>query len=218
MASDAFIVDRKLGAVPVSRLLDVRMSLRDTGVTGVVEVPVTGRPVLDGGQSLEPDVLYTHDRNAALRYYLPRYRVATGANGRPMVELRFGEGEGGEVGRLTLTLAWTPPAAPAGTRILVMDHLAALSLRYRIGVQGEGAATAAGASTWEQSVPLQPLQPQSGDAFSRSTTIFTDKTQFDIVYQAMREPSKATVLDVRITAPVKVKTWRQVLVGKLDYK
>ena len=34
MASNAFIVDRKLGAVPVARLLDVRAQLRVSGNTG----------------------------------------------------------------------------------------------------------------------------------------------------------------------------------------
>jgi hypothetical protein len=194
------------------------MNLRDTGETGIVEMPTTGRPVLEGGQSLQPDVLYPHDRNPALRYFLPSYRVAVGQNGHPTVELRFGEGEGGEVGRLTLTLAWTPPAAPGGTRVLAMDHLAALSLRYRIGVQGAGTTTDANASAWEQTVALQPLQPQSSDALARSTTIFTDKTQFDIVYQAMRDPSRKTVLDLHVTAPVKIKTWRQVLIGKVGAK
>ena len=137
MASNAFIVDRKLGAVPVARLLDVRAQLRVSGNTGIVPpILMTGRPVLEGGQSLEPDVLYPHEVNAALRYYLPRYRIATGQNGHPSVELRFGAGEGGEAGRLTITLAWSPPAAPTGTTVLAMDHVAALSLRYRVRVQG----------------------------------------------------------------------------------
>jgi hypothetical protein len=219
MASNAFIVDRKLGAVPVARLLDVRTQLRDSGNTGIVPpILTTGRPVLEGGQSLEPDVLYPHEVNAALRYYLPRYRIATGQNGHPSVELRFGAGEGAEVGRLTITLAWSPPAAPTGTTVLAMDHVAAVSLRYRVRVQGAEASAAASASAWEQTVALQPLQQQSADSLARSTTVFTDKTQFDIVYQAMRDPSRSTVLDLHITAPLKVRTWRQVLIGTVAAK
>lgn len=217
MANDVFIVDRKLGAVPVARLLDVRTSLRANATIGL-QVSVAGdRPVLTGSETLQPDTLYASEKNQGLRYYLPKYRVSAGETGRPAVELRFGAGDANEVGRLTLTLTWTNPQAvmllAAGVEVRVMDHIAALVLRYRVAIRADGTAISTNVSAGEQTVPLQPLQ-QLGNQLARSTTIFTDKAHFDAVYQAMREPAQGATLEVRIAAHVSVRTWRQVLVGR----
>lgn len=221
MTNDAFIVDRKLGAVPVARLLDVRASLRGNATIGL-QLSVAGdRPVLTGSETLQPDTLYASEKNQALRYYLPKYRVSVGETGRPAVELRFGEGDAGEVGRLTLTLTWTNPQAvmllAAGAEVRAMDHIAALALRYRVAVQADGTAISTNVSAGEQTVPLQPLQ-QFGSQLARSTTIFTDKAQFDAVYQALKEPDHGATLEVQIMAHVGVRTWRQVLVGRPAFK
>lgn len=213
MANATFIVDRRLGAVPLARLLDVR---RQLATDGAINPPITtagDRPVLAGSQALEADTLYESEKNSGLRYYLPKYRVQVGADGHPAVELKYTAEDPNEVGRLTLTLTWTPPAAP-GVQTRAMDHLASVAVRYRVGVQAEGAAPAVNASAWDQTVPLQPLL-QIGNQAARSTTVFADKAQFDSVYQAMRDPDFAATLELRISAHVGIRTWRQVFVGHL---
>lgn len=218
MANDAFIVDRKLGAVPVARLLEVRATLRADAVVNLQTSITADRPILTGGQTLQPDTLYPSGRSdplilyVPLSYYLPSYRLSVGESGRPAVELRFSAGDAGEVGRLTLILTWAVPITTQDRVVRAMDHVAALSLKYRVAVQSGGSAASMNASSSEQILPLQPLQ-QLGNQQARSTTVFTDKAQFDTVYQAMREPDQGASLDVRITARVGVRTWRQILVG-----
>src|SRR5262245_30911518 len=208
MAS-AFVVDRQLGAVPVTQLLAVRTQL----VTiGTIDRPVTtlvDRPVLAGGQALQPNVLCSAERSSALRYYLPLYQLAMDAQRQPAVELRYKAGAANEIGRLTLTLTWTPPQA-AGVELRVIDHVASLALTYRVPVQGDGAALAVATGAREHTVPLQPLQ-QLGNQLARSTTVFTDKALFDSVYQAMGGQQRSATLDIQITARVGVRTWRQVI-------
>ena len=146
VVAGTFVVDRKLGAVPVERLLDVRAQIR---VAGTVQKQVTDaadRPVLAGGQALQPNLLYPAEKNPSLRFYLPLYQIALDAQGQPQVELRYKAGDANEVGRLTLTLTWKPPpaAGPSNPRELVVinelraiDHVASLALRYRVGMEGD---------------------------------------------------------------------------------
>ena len=93
----------------------------------------------------------------------------------------------------------------------VIDHVASLSLRYRVGMEGVSGAAAEGAR--EQTVPLQPLQ-QLGNQLARSTTIFTDKALFDTVYQAMGGERRSATLDIQLAARVGVRTWKQVIIGR----
>lgn len=211
MAS-TFVVDRSLGAVPVTKLLDVRAQLRVVGAFEQVVTDAADRPVLAGGQTLEPGVLYPAERNASLRFYLPLYQVSQDAQGRPAVELRYAARDANEVGRLTITLTWALGATVALEK-RVIDHTAALSLRYRVGVQGDAADAAGAAGAREQTLPLQPLL-QLGNQLARSTTIFTDRALFDTVYQAMAGPQRSAMLDIQIAAKVGVRTWRQVIVGR----
>ncbi|MBL8526911.1 MAG: hypothetical protein JNL68_04450 [Burkholderiales bacterium] len=211
MAS-TFVVDRNLGAVPVTRLLDVRTQLRVVGTFEQAVTDAADRPILAGGQTLEPGALYPAQRNASLRFYLPLYQVSTDARGQPAVELRYAAEEANEVGRLTITLTWTLGMTVALEK-RVMDHIAALSLRYRVAVQGGAADGAGEMGTREQTVPLQPLQ-QLGNQLARSTTIFTDKALFDTVYQAMGGAQRSATLDLQIMARVGMRTWRQVIVGR----
>jgi len=110
MPNDTLLVDRNLGAVPISRLLEVSNQIRVVGSFENRTSAVKERPVLEGNQALEPNVLYTAERDASIRYYLPLYKVAAEGD-HPAVELRYKAGEGGEIGRLTITLTWTPPTA-----------------------------------------------------------------------------------------------------------
>ena len=210
--ANTFVVDRKLGAVPVAKLLDVRTQLRVVGTFEQNVTDMADRPVLSGGQTLEPGTLYPAERNASLRFYLPLYQLLMDAQGQPAVELRYAAGEANEVGRLTITLTWTLGITVALEK-RVMDHVAALSLRYRVTVQGSAADGAGAMGTREQTVPLQPLQ-QLGNQLARSTTIFTDKALFDTVYQAMGGAQRNATLDLQIMARVGVRTWRQVIVGR----
>lgn len=211
MAS-TFVVDRSLGAVPVTKLLDVRAQLRVAGTFEPVVTDAADRPVLAGGQTLEPGALYPAERNASLRFYLPLYQLSRDALGQPAVELRYAVGDAGEVGRLTITLTWTLGVTVALEKRMI-DHTTALSLRYRVGVQGDAAATAGATGAREQTLPLQPLQ-HLGNQLARSTTIFTDRARFDTVYQAMAGPQRSAMLDLEIAAKVGVRTWRQVIIGR----
>ena len=62
-------------------------------------------------------------------------------------------------------------------------------------------------------MPLQPLQ-QLGNQLARSTTIFTDKALFDAVYQAMGGERRSGTLDIQLAAPVGMRTWKQVIIGR----
>lgn len=194
----------------MSRLLDVRTQLRLEGKFEAASSALNLRPVLEGNQTLQPNVLYPADKNQTIRYYLPNYQLAV-ENGRPAVELRYKRGDGGEVGRLTITLTWSPPAPPQGTQLRTIEHMTSLTLGYRVPV---GAASGGGtAGSVERMIDLQPPVP-AGNQLVRSTTIFMDKGLFDTVYQAMRSPDQAATLDLLIRGRVGVRTWNQVVVGK----
>lgn len=210
--ANTFVVDRKLGAVPVTKLLDVRTQLTVVGTVDKPAVEVADRPVLAGGQALQPNALYPAEKNPALRFYLPLYQLSLDAQAQPAVELRYKTGDANEVGRLTLTLTWVPPQV-TGLELRVIDHVAALALRYRVAVRNQDGTTSAEAGAREQTVALQPLQ-QLGNRLARSTTIFTDKALFDTVYQAMGGGQRSAVLDLQIVARVGVRTWRQIIVGR----
>jgi len=89
MPANAFVVDRALGAVPVSRLLDVRMQLRAVGALDKLAAVAGDRPVLTGDQTLQPNTIFPSEKNPGVGYYLPAYRVSTDANAHPAVELRL---------------------------------------------------------------------------------------------------------------------------------
>ena len=204
MAANTFVVDRTLGAVPVSRLLDIRAQLRVAGAIDKLTVVSGDRPIVTGDQTLQPNVIFPSEKSAGVGYYLPLYRVSTDADGQPAVELRFKPGPDGEVGRLTITLTWTAPRPDARA----MDVIVTPTLRYRVPVQG-----GTGAAGWERTTALQPFS-SAGPLLVRSTTIFTDKGLFDSVYQAISQQAQHTTLDLLIRARVGVKTWRQVVVGQ----
>ena len=207
MPANAFVVDRALGAVPVSRLLDVRMQLRAVGALDKLAAVAGDRPVLTGDQTLQPNTIFPSEKNPGVGYYLPAYRVSTDANAHPAVELRLKDGDGGEIGRLTITLTWTAPQA-TGVEARPMDAIVTPALRYRIPVQG-----ASNASGWERTTPLQPFVA-AGPGLVRSVTPFFDKGLFDSVYQAISRAEQGASLDLAIRARVGVKTWRQVIVGQ----
>ena len=209
MPRNTLLVDRTLGAVPMSRVLEVRSQLRVEGKFDNATSTLAERPVLEGNQTLEPDVIYGAQRNATIKYYLPRYQVAV-EGGHPAVELRYKAGDGGEIGRLTITLTWTPPPAP-GMQLRVIEHVTGVTLGYRVPVQAVSGNTTA--PTVERTMALQPLA-SAGDLLMRSTTVFTDKGLFDTIYQALRSPEQGATLDLLIRARVGVRTWNQVVVGK----
>jgi hypothetical protein len=210
MTANAFVVDRSLGAVPVSRLLDVRSQLRLDGAFAQQVLLPGDRPVLTGDQTLQPNMLYPAEKNQSVRYYLPQYQVSIGAGGQPAVELRFKAGAEGEVGRLAITMTWTPPVAQ-GLEVRAIDAVVVPTLRYRIPVQAAGGATPGGG--WERTTALQPLQA-TGATLLQSITIFSDKGLFDSVYQALSRPEQGATLDLLIRARVGMRTWRQVIVGQ----
>lgn len=197
--------------MPIARLLDVRAQLSRGGVFEKAPILAGDRAVLGGNQALGPDTLYPSEKNKLLRYFLPAYRVSRDDQNRPAVELRFKAGEDDEVGRLTITMTWKPPVV-LGLEVRAIDHVANLTLRYRVPVEGgaNGAATGTG---WEHTVALQPLLV-TGNLTARSTTIFREKSVFDTVYQALRSGSQGATLDIQIRAQVGVQTWRQVIVGR----
>jgi hypothetical protein len=205
--ANTFVVDRTLGAVPVSRLLDIRAQLRVAGSIEKLTVVAGDRPIVTGDQALRPNVVFPSERSSGVGYYLPDYRVSTDEDGHPAVELRLKPGPDGEVGRLTIALTWTAPQA-SGVSVRPMDAIVTPALRYRIPVQGN--AQSAGL---ERTTPLQPFASE-GPSLLRSTTIFTDKGLFDAVYQAISQPGQKTTLDLAIRARVGMKTWRQVVVGQ----
>lgn len=194
--------------MPISRVLDVRAQLSRGGVFEKTPIVAADRAVLAGSQALLPDTVYPSEKNKTLRYYLPGYRVSSDEQHRPMVELRFKAGDDDEVGRLTVTMTWTLPVV-VGVELRPVDHVANLTLRYRVPIEG-GAAAATG---WEHTVPLQPLQI-TGHLTARSTTIFREKSVFDTVYQALRSANQGATLDILIRAQVGVQTWRQVIIGR----
>jgi hypothetical protein len=210
MPTNAFVIDRSLGAVSTARMLEARTKLRVDGVFAGVGVVATvaDRAVLSGSQTLQPDELYPAEKNSSVRYYLPRYAVARDEQGRPDVRLRFAPGESGEIGRLVVTLSWTAPVA-SGVELRVIDHTVIPTLRYRVPVQQADGSAQGG---WEKTMALQPLQP-SGHLTSTSTTVFSDKSAFDAVYQALRAPAQNATLDLSLRARVGMRTWKQILVG-----
>ncbi|UHD15082.1 hypothetical protein [Thiocapsa bogorovii] len=205
MKNRFYMVDTNLGATRVDKILRHKQQLRIKEPLGAT-VPAAGdRPVLSGRQELKPNALYVSANNRLIRYYLPLYRLAV-TDGKPEVELRYGvDEETEEVGRLTLSLAWTPPPAGRAYRVLAMDHSAVPFLRYQIPVERGGGAG-------EDTVPLQPLQ-QEGNGRATSVTIFTEKAQFDAVYQAMSRSDRDASLVIQIATRVGVRTWQQVVVG-----
>jgi hypothetical protein len=209
MATNTFVVDRALGAVPVSRLLDVRAQLRVQGTIDKMTSVPGDRPVLNGDQTLQPNTIYPAEKNAGVGYYLPLYRIAM-KDGGPAVELRVNAGSEGEIGRLTISLAWVPPAMP-GRELRVMDAIVTPRLRYRIPVQGSGGPS----SGWERTTPLQPFTSVANGI--QSITIFSDKGLFDSVYQALSHAEQGASLDLLVRARVGVKTWRQVVVGQATW-
>ena len=207
----SYVVDSSLGAVPLNKMNFMRAQVRKGKPIGSSNSIASDRPVLTGTQQLQPNVLYESSNNPNVRYYLPLYRISS-SNGKPEVELRYSGGEeDGDVGRLTLTLTWDPPAAPPGIQLRAIDHLANLELRSLIPVEDNPNAARTDA------IPLQPLRQEVGNNLAgiraKSVTIFPEKSQFDAVYQAMRDVKRAAVLHITITARVAVKTWQQVMVG-----
>ena len=203
----AYVADASLGAVPVNKLFYLRSQMQAGKSLGSGNPIASDRPVLTGSQQLQPNVLYPSSNNPNVRYYLPQYRLAADGTA-PKVELRFG-GRTDGVGQLTVELAWDPPAAQPGIELRALDHQAQLELRFVTPVQGSAGAPAGQAPN---SIPLQPLQRQSGN-LAQSVTVFSDKDQFNSVYQAIRDGDRQAKLSLRITAKVGVRTWRQVTVG-----
>jgi hypothetical protein len=205
MKDASLIVDRELSAVPLTRVLDVRAQLRCGGTIQPPVTPSAERPIIDGAAQLEANKVYGSSNDPSIAYYLPQYALALDGNSKPVVRLRYA-GTETEVGRLTIKLAWTPPAGDA-RQLRCMDHIAALTLRYRIAPQN-----ASGEMGIDKEVALQPLQID-GPNSATSTTSFDDKALFDSVYLAMRSPAAGATLDIAIRARVGVRTWRQVLVS-----
>lgn len=207
------VVDQRLGAVPMNRLIEARDALALRGRLSLPPiVQEGGRPVIEGGQTLQPDVVYPSERDPNLGYYLPRYAVQRDAAGRPAVELKYDPAAAAAdpaagVGSLALTLAWTSPVAVATMRLRPLDHVVTLALRYRIGVQDMAAGMGL-----ETTLALQPLQPV-GEGLARSLTTVADKALFDGLYQALRTPASGASLQLQVRARVGVRTWRQVYVG-----
>src|SRR5262245_30454896 len=209
MPANAFLVDRALGAVPVSRLLDVRMQLRAEGsIDKLTQVP-GDRPILTGDQTLQPNTIYPAEKSNGLGYYLPQYRVQTDPSGHPAVELRIQPGSQGEIGRLTITLTWSAPQSTAVTA-RPMDVVINPTLRYRVPVEGSSGGPSGG---WERTTALQPFVG-AGAFVVQSVTTFSDKGLFDSVYQALSRPEQGASLNLAIRARVGVRTWRQVVVGQ----
>lgn len=210
-ADRRFVVDKRLGAVPMERLLDVRVQLRFEGRIDKLLPPAEDRPVLEGTQALQPEVPYAAEHADSLRFFLPRYRVLADAEGRPAVELRLAAPGGEDTGSLALTLTWDAPAVEAGLTLRVLEHRIALSLRCRVPVQGGDGA--AGDTGFEHRFALQPPVPV-GERQLRSTSPIADRALFDALYQALRTPAQAAALELQCIASVGVRTWRQVLVGR----
>jgi hypothetical protein len=211
MTKKMFVVDRNLRAVSVDRLLEYRGKLRSGGSLGADTREAVGLPVLEGGQELLPNTVYSSATDPSVRYYLPEYRISVDDEGRPEVELRYGEADGGEVGRLTVTLTWSPPTVSEG-ELRAMDHSADLSLRYEVPIQNDDGASGVDKLA-EETVPLQPLQ-QLGNLRATSTTIFMDEARFDVLYQAMINADRNTKLEIGITARAGIRTWKQIVVGQ----
>ncbi len=208
--ANSFVVDANLHGIALTRLLDVRDDLRVHGRVDEGRRPAPQgqeRPVLEGSDVLAVGVAYASSNQPSRRYYLPQYRIATDASDKPRVSLRYQPGDT-EIGRLSLALTWAPLTDPtaSGVTMVVMDHVAALTLRTRVPVEG-------GAGGIEQTIPLQPLV-MTGPQLAESTTVFTDRQQFEAVYLALREASRGTSLHVAISADVAVRTWRQHVVGR----
>jgi hypothetical protein len=207
----AYVVDRSLGAVPLSKMNLVRKQVRIGRPLGSSNPIASDRPVLIGTQQLQPHVLYESSNNPNVRYYLPLYRIAS-FNGKPEVELRYsGGGDGGDVGQLTIVLTWDPPAAPPGVQVRAIDHIADLELRSLVRVKDN--ANAARADTISLQPLLREVDGNPPGMRAKSVTIFPQKAQFDAVYQAMRDVDRSAALHIKITARVGVKTWQQVMVG-----
>ncbi|MEA5451779.1 hypothetical protein VB780_24595 [Leptolyngbya sp. CCNP1308] len=214
MQNAMFVVDRNLQAIKLNQVLDASHRLKDYQV--VTPKPPTGldRPIVEGQDNigaLQPNQLYSSAADASLKFYLPHYQISTMPTGQPAVELRYGEKGSGEKGRLTITTTWTAPVTTANIRLKIMEHTADLTLRYRIPIKDQAST---GTNGGEQAIALQPLERLDGNV-ARSITIFTDKAQFDTVYQAMKQPEYAPALEINIKAPVGLRTWRQVFVGQV---
>ncbi|MGE0320341.1 MAG: hypothetical protein AB7I44_19690 [Hyphomicrobiaceae bacterium] len=209
MDRSTLLVDAKLGAIQLSKLHLVRERIIQDKTVGRSAPAAVERPVLSGGDSLEPNKLYPSAGSSHVRFYLPLYQIAR-LDSRPGVELRYdGDEDDGEAGRLTIEFSWIPPVAER-LDLRVLDHATDLELRYKLPVQGSAAAA-------EEVVPLQP--PVRGDGErTQSVTIFAEKAQFDAVYQAMRDPERSATLHLKHSARVGVRTWRQVMLGGMVSK
>ncbi|PSN19930.1 hypothetical protein C7271_04735 [filamentous cyanobacterium CCP5] len=211
MQNAAYIVNRNLQGIKLNQVLDIRKDLKDFQISRGSSQTGQARPLVEGDQELKPNQLYKSTTATDLYFYLPQYRISTSSEGHPAVELRYGEKESGEKGRLTITAGWTPPSAPTRAHLKVMEHTAELALRYKISVEHEVPNQRGGS---EQVMALNPLE-RFEDGVAQSTTIFYDKHQFDAVYQAMKQSEYDTELEINIQAPVGLRTWRQVFVGQV---
>lgn len=214
MQNAMFVVDRNLQGIKLNQVLDASPRFKTRQVIPSKYPTGPDRPIVEGQGdvgTLQPNQLYSSAADSALRFYLPHYQISIATTGQPAVELRYGEKDSGEKGRLTITTTWTPPVTTANIRLKVMDHAADLMLRYRIPIQDQAAT---GTNGGEQAIALQPLERLDGNV-ARSTTIFTDKAQFDMVYQAMKQPEYAPALEINIKASVGLRTWRQVFLDQV---
>lgn len=204
-AHESILVGAHFQGVVLSRLLDAKDAFTPRGevVKGKGQVRPADGPVLDSRTQPEPGRLYPAQHDPDLRYYLPDYQVAaSGAD--PAVELEF-LGDAAEAGRLTVTLTWSVPEA-ADVEVRTMDHTVDLALAYQTPVRDETGRTT---GTVPQKVALQPPVP-AGTRSATSTTTFPDRSAFQAVYQAMRDPDFQASLALQLRARVGVRTWRQV--------
>ncbi len=205
MNKTAFVVDAHLGAVRLADLHKVRDRLRSDNSLAPARNSPVDVPVLTGNQGLKINQLYPASNSSSVRYYLPAYQLATSSAG-PSVELRYDGEDGESVGRLTIDFSWKPPDA-GDLQLRVMEHTVDLELHYQLPVEGSASAAAS------EVVSLQPLQIAK-DGAAQSVTLFSDKTEFDSVYQAMRDEGRKARLFLQYSANVGVKTWRQIPIGQ----
>jgi len=157
---DAFyLVDENLEAYPTTALIagkPIAGQIPDGGTwtgRGSVQPEDGGEPIpVSPDGTLQPGVPYPSSSEPQVRFYLPFYRLAYGADGRLGTSLRWrreGEDPNGPLGFLTIELAAdTPPAGDFQLREIRHDAVA--RILYQVPVQSGGPSPS-------------PLQPFVGD-------------------------------------------------------
>ena len=200
------VIDNRFTARSLSELLDRRGTER--GILRRLPGSSPGSteealPLSSNGK-LAPLILYASTTDPAVRYYLPLYRLAVD-DGRYATRLKWRSPQDdpdGPLAWLTVELQPEAPSAP-GLKLIEIDHTTVAQLVYVLPAQGAQNGA-------QLSIELGALERQA-DQRSRCVKPIFDKQEFDRLYQILTDSALQARLELRCTAMVGYRTWRQIM-------